>query len=262
MNEEPMRAPAAAGSGSPGSGLVRLAGVSKVFAETGSRIELFRGLDFEIRQGDFLAVRGASGVGKSTLLHLIGLLDRPTEGEVYFAGERVGGLGDRRLSFIRTREIGFVFQFHHLLPEFTVWENMLLPRRIAGSLTRKDEEHGRGLLSLMGVDHRLKHLPSELSGGERQRVAVARALMNHPKLLLCDEPSGNLDDRNSENLHRLLLRTNEKLGVAIMVVTHDLHLASLAKDRYVLEGGRLHLDPAREAEGSADRSGPSAGSPL
>jgi lipoprotein-releasing system ATP-binding protein len=227
--------------------LLSLHGVKKEFRETGTLIELFRDLDFRIFPGDFTAIKGASGVGKSTLLHILGLLDRPTEGRVLFKGRDTGGLSDRNLSAIRNGEIGFVFQFHHLLPDLTVLENVLMPRRIAGMLRRADEERALELIRLVGMDHRLKHLPAELSGGERQRVALARALINNPGILLCDEPSGNLDIQNSEHLHALLQDLNRRLSVAILVVTHDLSLASLARRVYVMEGGGLRAE--REAHG-------------
>jgi lipoprotein-releasing system ATP-binding protein len=223
--------------------------VSKVFEETGTRIELFRDLSFSLNAGDFVAIKGASGVGKSTLLHILGLLDHPTTGKVFFKGVDTGAFSDRRLSEVRNREIGFVFQFHHLLPDLTVWENVLMPARIGGGalrgrLPKPEEDRARELIALVGMDHRLKHLPNELSGGERQRVALARALINHPGVLLCDEPSGNLDSRNSEHLHRLLLDLNRRLSVAVLVVTHDLGLASLAKRVYMMEPGGLRAEAA------------------
>lgn len=224
------------------SPLLTLEGVQKVFEETGTRIELFRGLDFSIARGDFVAVKGASGVGKSTFLHILGLLDRPTSGRVLFKGRETKGLTDKELSGIRNHELGFVFQFHHLLPDLTVKENVLMPVRIAGRLGRADEERALELIRMVGMDHRLRHLPSELSGGERQRIALARALINNPGILLCDEPSGNLDDKNSEHLHALLLDLNRRLSVAILVVTHDLSLAALAKRVFMMESGGLRLE--------------------
>ena len=228
----------AAGSSVP---LVALEKIAKSFDETGTRIELFRDLDFAVMPGDFTAIMGASGVGKSTLLHVLGLLDHPTAGTVRFRGKDVSGLPDRALSAIRGKEIGFVFQFHHLLPDLTVRENVLMPARIAGGLRRADEEHALELIRLVGMDHRLRHLPNELSGGERQRVALARALINRPGLLLCDEPSGNLDSGNSEQLHALLLDLNSRLMVAILVLTHDLGLAGLASRLSRMQDGGLRL---------------------
>lgn len=216
--------------------------IQKVFEETGTRIELFRDLDFTISAGDFVAIKGASGVGKSTFLHILGLLDHPTAGRVLFKGKDTVGLSDRAMSRVRNAEIGFVFQFHHLLPDLTVRENVLMPARIAGRMGRAEEERSLELIKLVGMDHRLKHLPAELSGGERQRIALARALMNNPGILLCDEPSGNLDSGNSRHLHELLLDLNNRLNVAILVVTHDQNLAALAKQVYVMEGGGLKVE--------------------
>ncbi len=218
--------------------LLRLQAISKVFEETGARIELFRDLDFDLHVGDFVSITGASGVGKSTLLHILGLLESPSQGEVFFRGVAASTLSDARLSAIRNGEIGFIFQFHHLLPDLTVWENVLLPLRIAGDMS-KGSDLARKLLTRVGLDARLEHLPSQLSGGERQRAALVRALVRNPKILLCDEPSGNLDVKNSENLHSILADMNETLGVSVLVVTHDLSLAAMAKQKLVLRGGRL-----------------------
>jgi len=219
--------------------LVSLDQVSKVFVETGARIELFRNLSLDIVAGDFLSIMGASGVGKSTLLHLLGFLDKPTEGRILFRGDAITEISDRKLSQIRNREIGFVFQFHHLLPDLTVWENVLLPARISGRAIQEAEARAKELLTQVGLNDRLKHLPNELSGGERQRAAVARALVNNPGVLLCDEPSGNLDAGNALALHELLQEVNRRLNVAILVVTHDASLADLARRRFILQGGAL-----------------------
>jgi lipoprotein-releasing system ATP-binding protein len=221
--------------------LLSLHGASKVFTETGSRIELFRDLDFNLAEGDFVSITGASGAGKSTLLHILGLLEKPTEGTVRFRGEEVAGLGDSRVSGIRNREIGFVFQFHHLLPDLNVLENVLLPLRIGGDGSHRGagRERALALLSQVGLDGRLEHVPSQLSGGERQRAAVARALIRNPSALLCDEPSGNLDTRNSEALHDMLVTLNRDHGVAVLVVTHDIGLARRAARPFVLRDGRL-----------------------
>ncbi len=222
--------------------LLAVSGIQKVFEETGTRIELFRDLDFAISTGDFVAIKGASGVGKSTLLHILGMLDRPTAGRVLFKGKDTEGLADKHLSQIRNKEIGFVFQFHHLMPDLTVKENVLMPSRIAGKLRRADQERALELIRMVGMDHRLKHLPAELSGGERQRIALARALINEPGILLCDEPSGNLDAKNSDLLHSQLLDLNKRLSVAILVVTHDLNLAAKANRVYMMENGVLNLE--------------------
>jgi lipoprotein-releasing system ATP-binding protein len=219
--------------------ILSLRGVAKEFTETGSRIELFRDLDFDLAPGDFVSITGASGAGKSTLLHILGLLERPTAGTVAFRGENVSGLGDARLSRVRNRDIGFVFQFHHLLPDLTALENTLLPLRIAGRLDAAARDRALSLLRRVGLEERLHHVPSRLSGGERQRAAVARALVNGPSVLLCDEPSGNLDTRNSESLHALLADLNRDAGVAVLVVTHDASLARRAARPLALREGRL-----------------------
>lgn len=231
-----------AGSEPGAEPLLKAERIQKIFEETGTRIELFRDLDFAISAGDFVAIKGASGVGKSTFLHILGLLDHPTAGRVLFKGKDTVGLSDRAMSRVRNREIGFVFQFHHLLPDLTVRENVLMPARIDGRSARAEEERALELIKMVGMDHRLRHLPSELSGGERQRIALARALMNRPGILLCDEPSGNLDVKNAAQLHELLLDLNGRLGVAILVVTHDQALAGLAKRVFMMEGGGLRLE--------------------
>jgi len=219
--------------------LLSLRGVSKTFSETGT-IELFRDLDFELAEGDFVSITGASGVGKSTLLHILGFLEASSTGQALFKGEAVSGFSDTRLSEIRNREIGFVFQFHHLLPDLTVLENVLLPLRMGGRLDEAGRTRARTLLGEVGLEARLAHLPSQLSGGERQRAAVARALVNQPAVLLCDEPSGNLDTVNSDHLHRMLEDLNRRLGVAILVVTHDPALARQAARPLVMRDGGLH----------------------
>ena len=219
--------------------LLSLRGVSKVFSETGSRIELFRDLDFDLAAGDFVSITGASGVGKSNLLLILGCLEAPTAGRALFKGAAVSDFSDARLSEIRNREIGFVFQFHHLLPDLTVWENVLLPLRVGGVLDDAGRERARALLKEVGLEGRLRHVPGQLSGGERQRAAVARALVTSPAVLLCDEPSGNLDTVNSEHLHGMLANLNRDLGVAVLVVTHDAALARQAARPLVMRDGRL-----------------------
>ena len=222
--------------------LISLRKVSKSFEDVGTRVEVLKSLDLEVFQKEFVAIRGASGVGKSTLLHIMGLLDTPTSGRVFFNGEDVTGFSDKKFSTIRNREIGFVFQFHHLLPDFTAWENVLMPVRIGGAISPQDESYGRKLVSLVGMEHRLRHLPSELSGGERQRLALARALIQRPRLLLADEPSGNLDEENTRSLHQLLSDVHHNLGVTVILVTHDSMLSSLAGREYILHEGKVTLD--------------------
>jgi lipoprotein-releasing system ATP-binding protein len=205
---------------------VHALGVTKVFGEGIHTIEIFKDLDFVIRRGERIAIVGASGAGKSTLLHIVGTLDKPTSGKVLYAGEDVFLRSEPELAQFRNRQIGFVFQFHYLLPEFDALENVMMPGLIAG-LPRKDvEAEALSLLERLGLTHRLKHRIGELSGGEQQRVSVARALLLRPSIFLADEPSGNLDSRTGRTLHELLVTLNEELGLTMVIVTHNPDLAS------------------------------------
>ena len=210
------------------------------FLDAGGReIQVLRGLDFDIQAGETIAIVGPSGSGKSTLLHLLGALDRPTAGEVLFRGRRVDDLDDEELAGIRNRYIGFVFQFHHLLRDFTALENVMMPQLVSGLDRDAAEARARELLDQVGLSERTTHTPAKLSGGERQRVAVARALANEPPLLLADEPSGNLDVETSARLHDLLFRLMERHRSALVVVTHSQSLAGRAGRILRLEGGVL-----------------------
>jgi lipoprotein-releasing system ATP-binding protein len=192
--------------------------------------------------GEVVAIIGASGVGKSTLLHLLGALDRPTEGEVLVGGRRVSEMDEEARAEIRNRNIGFVFQFHHLLRDFTALENVAFPRRIAGDPDGPAKERARHLLDAVGLSERWDHLPTQLSGGEQQRVAVARALANEPLVLLADEPSGNLDGPTSRGLHELLFRLREEEGTSMVLVTHNLDLARQSDRILELRNGILHQE--------------------
>ena len=208
----------------------------------GRELEVLTGVDLRLARNETVAVIGASGAGKSTLLHILGGLDRPTEGEVTVGGALLTGLADEEIATVRNRRIGFVFQFHHLLREFTAIENVMMPALIAGL----DEYEARGkaelILADVGLSERLRHKPSELSGGEQQRVAVARSLVNDPMVLLADEPSGNLDAYTSTALHDLLFDLQERVNLSIVVVTHNLDLAKRADRVLVMEEGRLQPD--------------------
>lgn len=202
-------------------------------------VEVLKGIDLDVAAGEIVVIMGPSGVGKSTLLHLIGGLDRPTSGDVLIDGDDVFSLRDRDLAVFRNNAIGFVFQFHHLLPEFTALENVMIPgmmhgRNVAGSI-----EKAKSILDEIGLSHRLNHKPSELSGGEQQRVAVARALVNSPRLVLADEPTGNLDKRNSESLYELILDLNKKHSQTFIIVTHNELMAKHAQRVIELEDGRI-----------------------
>lgn len=205
----------------------------------GSRLEILKEVDFEIAAGEVVAIIGASGAGKSTLLHLLGALDSPTGGDVLVGGRPVAGLTDEELADVRNHHVGFVFQFHHLLREFTALENVMMPALIAGMSLREASERASSLLLSVGVDHRESHKPNQLSGGEQQRVAVARALVNEPLVLLLDEPSGNLDTETSERLHDLLFRLRERQALSMVIVTHNRQLAARADRILELTGGRL-----------------------
>ena len=205
----------------------------------GSRLEILKEVDFEIAAGEVVAIIGASGAGKSTLLHLLGALDSPTGGDVLVGGRPVAGLTDEELADVRNHHVGFVFQFHHLLREFTALENVMMPALIAGMSSREASERASSLLLSVGVDHRESHKPNQLSGGEQQRVAVARALVNEPLVLLLDEPSGNLDTETSERLHDLLFRLRERQALSMVIVTHNRQLAAQADRILELTGGRL-----------------------
>lgn len=205
----------------------------------GAPIVVLDAVDLTVERGEMVAVIGASGAGKSTLLHLLGALDRPNGGEISIAGQRLSSLDDDALSALRNRTVGFVFQFHHLLREFTALENVMMPLRISGMDDVRARTRARSLLDRVGLSGRTGHRPSELSGGEQQRTAVARALAADPAVLLADEPSGNLDHMNSEKLHELFSELSRELEVAMVVVTHNRALAARADRILQLEDARL-----------------------
>jgi len=194
----------------------------------GGTIEVLRGIDLTVETGEFVAVTGESGSGKSTLLHLLGALDRPTSGEISLDGVSYDSLDPDQLAALRNRRIGFVFQFHHLLRDFSALENVAMPLRIGGALPAAAEARARALLDLVGLAPRMTHLPAQLSGGEQQRAAVARALVTEPALLLADEPSGNLDEQNAEQLHGMFAGLARNFRTAVVVVTHNRALAGRA----------------------------------
>lgn len=205
----------------------------------GSTLHILRDLDLVVRRGEMVAIVGASGAGKSTLLHLLGALERPTAGEVILAGTHLGGLGETELAAIRNRQVGFVFQFHHLLREFSALENVMIPQRIAGTPVPDARARAEELLARLGLATRMHHRPNELSGGEQQRTAVARALATAPSVLLADEPTGNLDYRNGELLHDVLAELARDMGMGMVVVTHNHSLADRADRALLLAQGRL-----------------------
>ncbi len=202
-------------------------------------LQVLKGIDLHIDKGEVVSIVGPSGAGKTTLLQIIGTLDRPDSGTVTIDGIDVSGLSQRKLSDFRNRHIGFVFQFHQLLPEFTAVENVMIPAFIAGTPTKEAKERAAELLDFMGLADRAKHKPNELSGGEKQRVAVARALVNNPAVILADEPSGSLDTKNKEELHQLFFNLRDKFGQTFVIVTHDDKLASITDRTIRMNDGRL-----------------------
>ena len=222
------------------SALIEARGIWKVFrGGDGRPLEVLRGVDIDVHRGEVLAVVGASGAGKSTLLHLLGALDFASSGDVWLDGSRYADLDANALAEIRNRKLGFVFQFHHLLREFSALENVMMPLLIAGTSEREARSRAEEVLSEVGLAGRMTHRPAELSGGEQQRCAVARALVHDPSLVLADEPSGNLDHANADRLHELFFRLAREYETAVVVVTHNRQLAGRADRIYWLEDGRL-----------------------
>lgn len=219
--------------------LLETKGLTKAYDETGERLEILRGVDFSMREGEIVALTGVSGAGKSTFLNLLGALDRPSSGHILFKGKNIAEYSEKEKDQYRRRHLGFIFQFHHLLPEFDALQNVQMPALILGRSAAECRDEAMHLIELVGLADRCRHLPSELSGGERQRVAVARALMNKPDLVLADEPSGNLDDRNSDRLHSLFIELNQRFGQAFLIVTHDQRLAALAMRTVHMSQGRM-----------------------
>lgn len=202
-------------------------------------LEVLKGVSLSIKPAEIVSIVGASGAGKTTLLQILGSLLSFDSGKITINNIEINSLGEKQLARFRNRNIGFVFQFHHLLPEFTAFENVCIPGFIAGTQRSKVEDRAKELLNFLRLDHRLEHKPNELSGGEQQRVAVARALINSPAVILADEPSGNLDSRNKEELHELFLSLREKLKQTIVIVTHDDTLANMADKKLVMHDGQF-----------------------
>jgi lipoprotein-releasing system ATP-binding protein len=228
--------------------LIRIEGLSKTFHKGGQALEVLRGLDLQIQPGERIAVLGQSGSGKSTFLHLLGTLDRPTSGRIWFGDRDVFARSAAELDALRNREIGFVFQFHHLLPDQDALHNVMIPALIAGQSSRVAEAQARSLLEKVGLHRRMGHKPGELSGGEQQRVAIARALVRSPSLLLADEPTGNLDPSTASEVFTLLDDLNRERGSTLVVVTHSRDLASRFPRQLVLAQGRFVERGADAAE--------------
>ena len=222
-----------------GESVIRAEGLAKTYAEGAMRTPVFDGLDIDIRSGETVAILGASGAGKSTLLHLLGGLDTPTAGEVFVTGQRMSVLSDAARGRLRNRALGFVYQFHHLLPEFTALENVMMPVLLGGAPMPEAIARARELLESVGLGHRLEHNPGELSGGERQRTAVARALVNKPACVMGDEPTGNLDEKTAANVFGQMLELNRAHRTSLVMVTHDRSLARKLDRVLELHEGKL-----------------------
>ncbi|MFH1059472.1 MAG: ABC transporter ATP-binding protein [Pseudomonadota bacterium] len=212
----------------------------KTYAGPAGEVEVLTGLELKVDAGETVAVLGASGVGKSTLLHIVGALDRPSRGRVAVGGQDLAAMEERQLAAFRNRHVGFVFQFHHLLPEFSALENAMMPALVARWPRSQAEDRARELLDEVGLSHRQAHRVGELSGGEQQRVAVARALVLRPSLLLADEPTGNLDERTGEKVQEMFLRLNSEMGLTTLVATHNERLAQILGRRVRLADGRIY----------------------
>ena len=222
--------------------LLQCENLCKTYQEGKMHTDVLRDVSFAMKPGEMMAIVGTSGSGKSTLLHLLGGLDSPTSGEVIFKGQSLNAMSSSAKSELRNRELGFIYQFHHLLPDFTALENVAMPLLIGKKKSAEVQERALAMLEAVGLQHRSNHRPSELSGGERQRVAIARALVNNPSLVLADEPTGNLDQRNADSIFELLGELNVRQGTAFLVVTHDLQLANRLTRQLEMRDGKLQQE--------------------
>ena len=215
--------------------------INKIYKGKTENIHILKDLDLKVCEGEFISILGKSGSGKSTLLNVIGMLDSIDDGEIFIEEKKIDRGNEKDIDEIKNKKIGFVFQFHYLLPEFTALENVMLPALLKGEDKRKTEEKAKKLLEEVGLGERLHHKPSELSGGEKQRAAISRALINDPEILLADEPTGNLDEETSNNIHKLFKRINIEKKQTIIVVTHSRELSNITDKKYYLRGGKLSL---------------------
>lgn len=219
--------------------LIELKDVSKSFGKGDARVHVLNDIDLSLQTGEMVAMLGASGAGKSTMLHIMGGLDRPTSGKVFYKGDDIYSMGNGKLSTFRNRDLGFVFQSHHLLPEFTALENVMMPSMIAGRNRNEAKEKSLSILEKVGLGHRWHHKSGELSGGEQQRVAVARSLVMDPTIVLADEPTGNLDSKTGDEVFELMMELNRSMGITLVMVTHNEKLASRLGRQIVVKDGRI-----------------------
>ena len=231
--------------------MIDVKGITKSFG----KLQVLKGIDLHINKGEVVSIVGPSGAGKTTLLQIIGTLDKPDKGSVVVDGVDVSGLSEKKLADFRNQHIGFVFQFHQLLPEFTALENIMIPAFIAGKGRKEARQRAEDLLSFMGLLERASHKPNELSGGEKQRVAVARALVNNPAVVLADEPSGSLDSKNKAELHQLFFDLRDKFGQTFVIVTHDENLAKLTDRTIHMKDGLLETSPIAPLQSSPMEAG-------
>jgi len=236
------------------SAIVEVRDLRKIYTQDGKELEVLKGVSLRIDRGEMMSIVGKSGAGKSTLLHLIGTLDRPTSGQLWLDGRDTRNMSGADLALLRNELIGFVFQFHHLLPEFTALENVMMPGIIRGTPRSTLEARAKELLDRVNLGHRISHRPSELSGGEQQRVALARALSMRPKMLLADEPTGNLDTENSEQMNALFSTLNRDLGTTMVIVTHHERLAERMPRVVTMRDGRVVEDLRRTTQAAAQSS--------
>lgn len=231
---------------------VRTENLFKNYISGNETLYILKGINFQIQEGVSASISGQSGSGKSTLLNILGGLDKSDEGKVFIGGDEITSLGERELSEYRSKRVGFIFQFHYLLKDFTALENVMLPAYIAGMKKKDALERAKSLLADVRLEDRISHYPSQLSGGERQRVAVARSMVNDPAVILADEPTGNLDPQNSDLVAQLLYEGAEKRGKTLIVVTHDVKVASRASISYVLENGQLSASAGAAGAGAGE----------
>ena len=223
--------------------ILELKNINKTYKGTSETLHILKDLDLVINEGEFVSIIGKSGSGKSTLLNVIGLLDSIDDGEIYIHGEKVDRTNHQKIDLLKNRDIGFVFQFHYLLPEFTALENVMLPALLNNFNNKKNiEEKAKKILDSVGLKERYSHKPNQLSGGEKQRVAIARALINDPKIILADEPTGNLDEETSNEIHNLFRKINRENNQTIIVVTHSRELANITDKKYSVKNGKLFLE--------------------